>query len=167
MAASEAWAAQATFARLVNKGVPPEKIQIPNLIALVPSALKRLALGRQDAFATQTTVALASGVADLDPLETALFLPETIDPGQIFHASSIYPLQPLPDEAALTFPWSNFFIYYCLSGHVIKTRNLDGTLDTLAGVLTVTAVQVPAIATLMEDLWADFLDEMEVLAMPG
>jgi len=42
MAASEGWAAQVTFARLVNKGVPPERIQIPNLIAMVPDALKRL-----------------------------------------------------------------------------------------------------------------------------
>lgn len=156
-----------TFARLRAKGVPPEKIEIANLISLIPSALKRLALGRQDAFATQTTLALASGVADLNPLETALFLPETIDPGQIFHPSSSYPLQPVPDEAALTFPLANFFIYYCLSGHVIKTRNIDGALDTLVGSLTVTAVKIPTLAALPEDVWTEFLDELEVLAMPG
>jgi hypothetical protein len=176
MAASEAWAAQVTFARLVNKGVPPEKIQIPNLVAMVPDALKRLTKAfaqfpesdaRRQLFEAETTVALTAGVGDLAALEAANYLPDTIDPGNISHASSSWPLQPLADESQLNFPWPRFYIYYCIAGNQIKTRNTDGSLTSLSGTLGVVAMKIPTISELKEQLWAEFLDEMEILAMPA
>jgi hypothetical protein len=176
MAASETWAAQATFARLVNKGVPPQSIKMPNLVALVPDALKRLTKflstlppehPKRQILEAATTVTLASGVGNLAALEAANYLPDSIDPGKITHSSSTYPLQQVADELQLTFPWDTFFIYFCISGNKIKTRNTDGDLTTLTGSLNVVALLIPAIAALPEQLWTEFLDEMEVLAMPG
>ena len=176
MAASESWAAQVTFARLVNKGVPAEKIQIPNLVAMVPDALKRLTKAfanfapedpRRQLFESATTVSLASGVGDLAALEAANYLPDAIDRGKIFHNDSTYPLQEVADELQLTFPWPTFYIYFCISGNKIKTRNKDQSLTSLTGDLNVVAMKIPAIAALQEQLWDAFLDEMELLAMPA
>jgi hypothetical protein len=177
MAASETWAAQATFARLVNKGVPAQNIKIPNLIALIPSALKRLAGAlsqlppespKRQLLESATTVTLTAGVGDLAALETAGYLPDTIDPGKISHSSSTYMLQQVPDEAALRFPWANYFIYFCISGNKIKTRDVTGDdpLINLTGDLNVVAVKIPAITALPAQLETEFLDEMEVLALP-
>ena len=168
MAATEKWAAQATFARLRNKGIPAADIAIPNVLALVSAALKKMAVMRPDLFQQETTVVtLMAGVASLQPLEDNGFLTETIDKGQIFHANSVYPLQPLEDEAQLQFPWPNAVIYYCLSQNSIKTRNTDGSLTSLTGPLRMTATKVPSISQIDAPIQSDFIDIMEALAIPA
>ncbi len=166
MAATEKWAAQATFARLRERGIPAAEIKTPNLLALIPTALRRLAQKRGDYFQEETNVSLAAGIGDLAALEAAGYLPETIDAGQIFHANSNYPLQPVADEAQLRFPWPKMFIYYCFSGNQIKTLNIDSSLTSLTGSLRVTAVKIPAIGDLESQIQPEFLDEMEILSLP-
>lgn len=174
--ATEAWAAARVFARLTAKGVLETAIEIPDLISLIPDALRRLAYRlamlepenpRRQMLEEATTVTLSSGVGDLTTLEAANFLPDTIDRGKIRHADSEYPLQDLVDELQLKWDWPFDFIYFVISGNKIKTRNTDGALDTLTGNLTVTAVKIPTLAGLKTQLETDFLDEMEELALPA
>lgn len=173
--ATELWAAQRTFARLRNKGIPAEQIKIPNLVSIIPDALRKLTFDTakllpedpvRQILEEETTVTLTAGIGDLSTVEAANFLAETIDRGKIFHPDSEYPLQPLEDELQLTFPWPNAFIYFCVSGNKIKTRNTDGSRTSLTGDLTVTAIKIPTLDDLDEQLETDFLDHMEVLALP-
>lgn len=174
---SEAWAIQATFGRLVARGMDPAKIEPNHLLSLVNDALIRLTKAhaqlpsenaqRQLFEQIPTAVDLNLGIGNLGFMEAAGYLPETIDPGKIFHIDSPYPLQPLADQAMLNWPWPSFYIYYCIVGNLIYTLNLDGRQDTLAGELTVTAVQIPALLNLPPQLQAAFIDEMEILATQG
>jgi hypothetical protein len=176
--ATEAWAIQRTFARLIEKGVPPEAIKAPNIISLIPDALRRMTFRlaqappedpRRQMLESATTVALTAGIGDLATLESGDYLPDTIDRGKITHSSSTYPLQDVGDELALNWPWDKFTIKFCISGNKIKTRDVTGDdpLTNLTGNLNVVAVAIPALSALKTQLETDFIDEMEALALPA
>jgi len=103
---------------------------------------------------TVSTLAVTAGVADLAAwvLANPTYLTKTIDTGKIYTAAGGYPLQEVTDELQLTFPWPAFFIYFCISGNKIKTRNTDGLLTSLTDTLTVTLLAVPTLALLAVQL---------------
>lgn len=94
---------------------------------------------------------LTAGVGDLAAWVVAnpSYLTKTIDPGTITHPDSpAFPLQPAADASQLNFPWPAFYIYFCIAGNKIKTRNLDESLTSLTGDLTLTLLAVPTLAGL-------------------
>lgn len=103
---------------------------------------------------TTANVPLTAGVVNLATVVTGnpSYLTKTIDCGKIFHADSEYPLQEVADEMQLTLPWPTSFIYFCISGDKIKTRNVDQSLTSLTGDLTITLIAVPTLANLPRQL---------------
>lgn len=94
------------------------------------------------------TVTLSSGVADVSAstYDNALFefLP---DYGTLLHTSSNFPLTWVNSETELRLrqPMQGLLIHYTINGKRIQTKNTDGSLTSLAGVLIMRVPFVPLI----------------------
>ncbi len=92
-------------------------------------------------------VALVDGVADLTVLaETNNVILQGIPLyGSVNHADISEPFVWVPTEHDLKRPKTSVWAYYTLRGTFLLTRNTDGALDSLQGVLTLFAPQIPLV----------------------
>lgn len=162
-------------AYLVNKRLNrPDNTQSDQIIAMIPEALKRTARKvaandkLRDLMLTDkdtVTGTITTGKVDLSTLYTTnRILQEFIDMGQIWHSSSVHPLQRITPQAAGalgsylgTNP--NFVYYYIQGKYLILPGGQTGTLNFAVPTYPALVSQLPD-SNEVETLFLDTIIEM-------
>jgi hypothetical protein len=116
------------------------------------------------------TITLSGSTYPLTGAAFADLYIESLPKATLVHASNDYPLIHVK-HAELYWPHPDQFIYYAIAGETLRTRNIDGTLDTLTGDITAhDAVFVPVVGasagstTLAEQLEDDLVEILVAMA---
>jgi hypothetical protein len=117
---------------------------------------------------TFPVVAASAGVASLASLTGASepILLDSLRGGTIYAEGIELPLQYLPDRVGLQLSRSPVFGYYAVDGSQLIIKAQDGTLNSYAGNLTITASFVPLLANLPVELEDDLVNVVAGLAAP-